>query len=137
MKILLLIILLFIPTAFGQILSPEATKVPPLFKGNDAKLIAQGLLDSPLRKRKDEFETTAAYEKRINNQSGTTLADRSNAASTLIFRFNSQSPSSLDRITQKYDADSELLNVSLRPTPYRDVLAGGEYLYSIPLASSD
>lgn len=122
MKAILLLTLILTTSLFGQTLSRDSAKVPPTFKGNDARIIAKGLLLSPLFKRKDEFESTAAYEKRLNDTASVTFADGSNAAAVLVFKVTDINGrgAALDSSGASYDADTETLTFKLDVTEFRN-----------------
>jgi hypothetical protein len=116
----LFIIVLTITVLSQNLVGQEKLKLP--IKANDAQKISEGLLSSPLRKRKGEFETTAEYEKRRNNLAGTVLPDGSPADSVLSFVFAGEDSISLRGLTAKYDADTEEMSVSLNVSAFRDLL---------------
>ncbi len=127
MKLTLLIVPFLAAVAFAQTLSPSATTVPATFKGSDAKAIAASLLVGPLRKPKDEFESTAAYEKRITNAEAVTLPDGSSASAQLVFKLTDLQGGS-DGSGAYYDADMETLTLKLDVTAvsnYSDTIKAG------------
>lgn len=94
--------------------SLDWTKVPVNFYGNDFKKI---LLAFALRRlagltTKDEFETTAAFEKRIREAETKPLFGSLTPRSRMAFIAN--------EIDSKYDADTQILSVQieLSPLPY-------------------
>ncbi len=136
MKLAFVIAILLVPVAFGQTLPKDSKKVPPSFKGNDAKLIARSLLTSPLYKRKDEFETSAAYEARTNNLAAATLGDGTKADSELVFKL-AEFRRLLDLTKVSYDADAELLTLTLDVKEFTDLVGKSNYNATVALAPSD
>ena len=61
----------------------SASSLGPNFKGNDERVIYNAIISSKYLARKNEFETSAAYERRLAAFSTASLTGRINPSSTL------------------------------------------------------
>lgn len=115
MKILpIIFILIFSLAVFGQNYSPDWQKIPATFQGDNFEKIYNTLLSTPILKEKGEFETTADYEKRINNLAAIKFAPNLTAESQLVFVYRKKSPYSTPKgIFSTYDADKQELEVNI------------------------
>jgi TonB family protein len=126
------LVLLLAFSTFGQTFSTNWEKVPRSFIGNDFETIYDSLLLSRKFFQKDEFETTAKYDERINNPVNIRLGSNLTAANTLVFIYKpSQNHLPTDVFTDnslsaEYNADREVLSVRI-PTKsfyhYEDIFA--------------
>ncbi len=126
------LVLLLVFSTFGQTFSPNWEKVPPTFIGNDFETIYDSLLLSRKFFQKDEFETTAKFDERVNNRVNIRLGGKLTAANTLVFVYKPSLVHSLADIFTKnsllteYNADTEVLSVKI-PTKsfydYEDIFA--------------
>lgn len=91
----------------------DIRKVPVGYKGTDPAIIVESFLEAP--SKKGEFETTAQYQKRVGASNGASMRGKVVTIPIGVHQGNS-----------KYDADSEILNVSL-PAIGR-VADGGPYV---------
>jgi hypothetical protein len=113
MKILsILFIFVFGLSVFGQTFSTDWQKVPMGFQGDDVEKIYRILSKSPNLKGKTEFETTADYQKRISDLSKIPLPNKS-ADSVLTFIYHPKFDSYSSKLTSKYDADAQTLEINL------------------------
>lgn len=84
-------------------------KLPANYEGNDFEKIFEKLSGS--FKPKDEFETTAAYEKRLNEAASQPLVGNLTAQSKMafVYKFHEAAPET----SVSYDADAGKLSVSI------------------------
>jgi hypothetical protein len=111
----ILFILIFSLSIAGQTFSSDWQKVPATFQGDDVEKIYKILESTPVLKEKSEFETTADYQKRVNDLSKIDFGNQLSASSLLTFIYKPESLISSD-FESKYDADTQTLNVSLSAT---------------------
>jgi len=114
-------VLFFTFGTFAQEFSPEWKTVPNSFVGLGIKDIHAKLLAATSTfRQKDEFETTAAFEKRRADKSGILLGDKLTAADLLVFTYSPErlSPSQ-NGLVATYNADTEFLKVQIKDEPMR------------------
>ena len=97
--------------------SPDWQLIPSNFVGHDFKSIYEFLFNSKSSLEKDEFETTAQFENRINNRTSIKIGNNLTAANELIFVYR-PTDSSLNGLTSKYDADNRLLTITIHMSKY-------------------
>jgi TonB family protein len=112
-SILAALVLLLVFSAFGQTFSPNWEKVPPSFNGNDFETIYDSLLLSRKFFQKNEFETTAKFNERVNNPVNIKLGGNLTAANTLVFVYKPFGNFVSDGLSAEYNADKEILSVKI------------------------
>lgn len=93
-----------------------AASVPPLFDGDNLTEVVRAFDSVDALKPKDEFETTAQYEARVEKARGADLGGR-NIGDPLIVRLD------IKKLDVAYDADAGVLNIrgpSPRAWDYRE-----------------
>jgi hypothetical protein len=138
MKNLLSIIFILVCglSVFGQNFSADWQKVPVGFQGDDVEKIYKILSESSNLKEKSEFETTSDYQKRVTDLSKMALPGKS-ADSILAFVYRPEKY--VGRVTAKYDADTQNLQVSIltRSVSYLDRTPKREFVDIIGVAAKD
>lgn len=101
----------FVLQASGQTFSSKWAKVPPTFKGNDARAIAMSLLKWEASIIKDQFEKTTDFEARRSDPKKVILGPGLTAENQLVFRLKLEQYSySMPEV--HYDADTEKLIIN-------------------------
>jgi hypothetical protein len=102
------------PSVDNQVVAPGFdpawTKLPPAFVPNDLLKVHNILLSSKVFDTKDEFETTADFQKRYGNLQLIAIRPNQTGDDLLVFEFFD----SFLGMSAKYDADAQVLSVGLQ-----------------------
>jgi tetratricopeptide (TPR) repeat protein len=101
-----------------------ATQLPPNFIGNNALKIFEALENSNKSQEKGEFETQKQYVDRISRERRMPLMGNISKDSILAFAVD---VNAIDRvITNRYDADEQMMNYEFTPDPCQDKLTSSK-----------
>lgn len=95
-----------VPVYLKTPFDPKIDKISVPFYGHDIEQIYRSFGNRKKSAKKDEFETTEQYQKRLANEAAAPLFDTVTPDGTFVFTVAPET---------KYDADSQTLTISIRP----------------------